>query len=124
MDYGSIQHPLSTPLNVMTELNNIPVAIHTTRGPALLCGVEVVDERPGPRPLGHDQGLRLSPQEDEEALEHLVALRLQVEQPQLVLGGALGVPPIKRLIHKLQFVSLTLQLYAFLKMGQKINVLI
>ena len=71
-------------------MNIAPVA-----DPALLRRVEVVDEGPCPGPLGHDERLRLAAEEDEEALEDVVALRLQVEQPQLVLGRALGLPPAR-----------------------------
>ena len=73
-------------------MNTAPVA-----DPALLRRVEVVDEGPGPGPLRHDERLRLAAQQDEEALEDVVALRLQVEQPQLVLGRSLGVPPASNL---------------------------
>ena len=71
-------------------MNIAPVA-----DPALLRRVEVVDEGPGPGPLGHDERLRLAAEEDEEALEDVVALRLQVEQPQFVLGRPLCLPPAR-----------------------------
>ena len=83
---------MSPSWNLTAELSGVPVIV---AAPAVLVcvRVQVVDEGPGPGPLRHDERLRLAAQEDEEALQHLVALSLQVEQPQLVLGRSLRVPP-------------------------------